>query len=534
MSRPVPPVRRSASITRRSTLKFGLGTAMAAMFGGPAFAQAAADGELDLQNFDYEALSAVMRRRAGEPYVEPQSELPQELLDLTYDQHRHVLFRRDHTLWLNDPVNFHVQPFYPGFIYRDTTRIFVGDGTHFKEQVYTPSDFEYLAPLDPSVFQNLSLPGVAGFRLNCPLNRPDIFDELVTFLGASYFRALGADTRYGLSARGLAINTATDEAEEFPRFTTYYIVQPQPGDNQIRLFAEMDSASLTGAFAFTLQPGEQTVIDVTARLYFRNEVQRLGVAPLTSMFLFGEHSRSERDDFRPEVHDSDGLMVVRASGERLWRPVRNPEKLALSYFREVSPKAFGLLQRDRDFSHYEDVEARYEMRPSLIIEPMSDWGSGAIELVEIPSDSEANDNIVAFWVPEEKPQAGSAFEFRYRMRWGLEVETVDQMARVRGSFAGAGGNPAVDSPPNFRRFAIDFVGGTIANLPKDAKLEPIIEVSDLGRLNHAGIDRLPDGGWRLAIEIERLESGPIEIRAKLSMLQRIVSETFLYQWTGSI
>ncbi|SKA07397.1 glucan biosynthesis protein [Consotaella salsifontis] len=518
-------------------MQLGLGAALATVWAGRALAQDSPQAPapaIDLQNFDFEALSSAMRAKAGQAYVEQPSQLPQVLLDLTYDEHRMVRFRPDHALWRDQPVSFQLQAFYPGSYFKDTARIFVGDGKVFQEQHFTGADFEYRAPLDPSTFQGIDLPGVAGFRLHYPLQRPDVFDELVTFLGASYFRALGSGTRYGLSARGLAINTATSDSEEFPRFTTFYIVRPKAGDNQIQIYAEMDSPSVTGAFAFTLVPGEQTIVDVTARLYFRAEVQRLGVAPLTSMFFFGEHDHGARDDFRPEVHDSDGLVIYRANGERLWRPVRNPAELALSHLAEVSPRGFGLIQRDRDFSHYEDLEARYDLRPSLMIEPLSDWGSGAIELVEIPSANEANDNIVAFWVPEDKPKAGSSYEFRYRMRWGLEVETFDRLAHVSDTFAGAGGN-AVDEPqPNFRRFAINFRGGTVANLPDGVAPEPIVEVSEKARVNHVALDRLPDGGWRLAIELERTESGPVEIRAKLSMMQRIVSETFLYQWTGSV
>ena len=487
-----------------------------------------------VDNFDFETFSKMMRARSQAPYVDTREPLPDALSKLSYDQYRAIRFRPDHALWLGDPVNFQLQAFYPGGMLHETTRIFIGDGSHFELKGFTGADFEYRTPLDPTAFQAIDLPGVAGFRLHYPLERPDVFDELITFLGASYFRALGTGNRYGLSARGLAINTATQSAEEFPRFSTFYIVKPTPGSSSIRLFAELDSPSLTGAYAFTIMPGPQTLIDVTARLYFRNAVERLGVAPLTSMFTFGENDRRDRDDFRPEVHDNDGLAIHRKGGERLWRPLRNPADLALSYFREASPTAFGLLQRDRDFSHYEDVESRFDLRPSLMIEPLGDWGNGMIELVEIPTRSETNDNIVAFWVPEVKPDAGSQFEFRYRMRWGQSAEAPDGLARVEGTFAGVGGNPADETAATSRRFAINFSSGTINNLPADAKLDAILEIPDNAKLIHSSLDRLPDGGWRLAMELEKTNSGPAELRAKLSMLQRIVSETWLYQWTGTV
>ncbi|RYE86397.1 MAG: glucan biosynthesis protein D, partial [Hyphomicrobiales bacterium] len=247
-----------------------------------------------IDNFDFESFSAMMRKRAETPYVENEAALPEALTNLTYDEHRAIRFRPDHALWQGDPLSFQLQAFYPGARVSDTTRIYLGDGKRFELKAFSGADFEYRAPLDPTIFQRITLPGVAGFRLHYPLQRPDYFDELVTFLGASYFRALGMGNRYGLSARGLAINTATQTAEEFPHFSAFYIVKPEPGVNTIQLYAELDSPSLTGAYAFTITPGPETLIDVTARLNFRNAVDRLGVAPLTSMFTFGENDRRNR------------------------------------------------------------------------------------------------------------------------------------------------------------------------------------------------------------------------------------------------
>jgi glucans biosynthesis protein len=545
-------VKQSPRLSRRAALKMSIaGIALAAGAGRDAFAQdpaplptppapppappaqAPSENASVVENFDFESFSAMMRRRSETPYADNRPPLPDVLANLTYDEHRAIRYRPDRALWRDEPVNFQLQAFSPGFLIKDTTRLFVGDGKRFELRNFTGADFEYRAPLDPSVFQTIGLPGIAGFRLHYPLERPDYFDELITFLGASYFRALGMGTRYGLSARGIAINTATGTPEEFPRFSSFYIVHPEPGSKTIRLFAELDSPSLTGAYAFTITPGQQTVMDVTARLYFRNAVDRLGVAPLTSMFTFGENDRRNRDDFRPEVHDSDGLSIQRRNGERLWRPLKNPGELALSYFQEVSPAAFGLVQRDRDFSHYEDVEARYDLRPSLLIEPLGDWGQGMVELVEIPTDSEANDNIVAFWVPERRPEAGSQYEFRYRMHWGLETEAADGQARVTSTLGGVGGNAAETEKTNTRRFAINFTGGTAANLPLGTTIESIIDLPPNAKLVDSHLDRLPDGGWRLSMEFEKLDAAPAELRAKLSMLQRIISETWLYQWTGT-
>ena len=543
-------MKNSSSASRRQALKVGLAATVAAILPCGARAQEAQPapvvpvpapptpvagnagqfGSPD-QPFTFDVLSTRMQAAAQRSYQAPDNDLPDVIGNLTYDQHRAIRFRPDHALWRTEPVEFHLQAFYPGWVFKDTTSIFIGRGGVYQRHNFAASDFEYRPPLDPTTFQGLNLDGVAGFRIHAPLERPDYFDELVTFLGASYFRALGMGSRYGLSARGLAINTATSDVEEFPRFTAFYVEEPQPGDHKIRLMAELHSTSLAGAYSFVITPGPQTVIDVVARLYMRNEVTRLGVAPLTSMFTFGENDRSGRDDFRPEVHDSDGLYILRASGEPLWRPLKNPQDLALSYFLETSPQAFGLLQRDRDFSHYQDTEARYELRPSLLIEPDGDWGAGTVELVEIPTDSEANDNIVAFWVPEDKPKAGAGVEYRYKMSWGLNSVPQGELATVGATLVGVGGNGADSSAAN-RRFALNFLGGTIANLPQDAQLEPLIDVPSNARLVNSSIDRLPDGGWRLSLEMEKLDSDPAELRVKLSMLQRVVSETWLYQWVG--
>ena len=543
-------MKNQSSASRRQALKVGLAATVAAIlpFGAraqdaqpapaaPVAAQPTSPpdnpgqfGSPD-QPFTFDVLSSRMQEAAKRPYQAPGNDLPDVIKKLTYDQHRAIRFRPDHALWRAEPVEFHLQAFYPGWVFKDTTSIFIGKGGVYQRHNFAASDFEYRPPLDPAKFQDLNLDGVAGFRIHAPLERPDYFDELVTFLGASYFRALGMGTRYGLSARGLAINTATSDVEEFPRFTAFYVDEPQPGDDKIHLMAELHSPSLAGAYSFVITPGPQTVIDVAARLYMRSEVTRLGIAPLTSMFTFGENDRAGRDDFRPEVHDSDGLFIRRSSGEHLWRPLKNPQDLSLSYFQETNPRAFGLLQRDRDFSHYEDTEAHYELRPSLLIEPVGDWGTGTIELVEIPTDSEANDNIVAFWVPEDKPKAGAGVEYRYRMSWGLTTVPPGEFAFVSGTYVGIGGN-AADSSATTRRFALNFDGGTIANLPQDAQVDPLIDVPSNARLVNSSLSRLPDGGWRLSLELEKLDSDPVELRVKLSMLQRVVSETWLYQWVG--
>ena len=266
--------------------------------------------------------------------------------------------------------------------------------------------------------------------MHCPLNTRRYYDELVSFLGASYFRALGRHLKYGLSARGLAIDTAVETGEEFPIFREFWIVRPKRKDKTVTVYALLDSPSAAGIYTFVITPGESTVMDVDARIFPRKEINKLGIAPLTSMYLFGENTKNKFDDHRPEVHDSDGLLVLNGNGEWLWRPLDNSEYLRISAFVDENPKGFGLLQRDRNAAHYLDFEAHYEQRPSVWVEPLDDWGKGWVELVEIPSVQEIHDNVVAYWVPKDKPTPGQELRYRYRLHWfgnRLPVEKIPEL-----------------------------------------------------------------------------------------------------------
>ena len=253
---------------------------------------------------------------------------------------------------------------------------------------------------------------VAGFKLIYPLNGPKL-DEIVSFLGASYFRPIGREQTYGASARGLAIDTATGRQEEFPAFRSFWLVKPEPDAHEFTVWALLDSPGASGAFSFRIRPGARTIVDATAILFMRHDLTLMGVAPLTSMFFTGK-TNPARNDFRPEVHDSDGLFIVSGIGERIWRPLSNPSALAVSSFLATNPRGFGLLQRERTFAQYQDTTANYHARPSLFVEPDGDWGDGEVRLVEIPTNSEYHDNVVAFWVPREPARRGQRLEYRYR------------------------------------------------------------------------------------------------------------------------
>src|SRR5208283_5674238 len=355
----------------------------------------------------------------------------------------------DRTWWRNEQLPFQLQFFHPGFVIDHTVQLHELTGRktrtiEFKRSLFNYDDLHLSGSIPDTM-------GFAGFRVLYDLNKPG--DELGAFLGASYFRFLCPKAVYGLSARGLAINTAEPGGEEFPVFEEFWVQKPAAEARDLVVFALLDSPSVAGAYRFVIQPGFETVVAVRAAIYRRTDVKVIGLAPLTSMFWHGENSRTTHGDFRPEVHDSDGLLVQRGSGEWLWRPLVNPDKLRVTSFADESPRGFGLLQRDRNFDHYQDLEAHYHSRPNVWVEPVGNWGVGAVRLVEIPTPDETSDNIVAFWVPANPLPANEAFEFEYRLRWYL-----DTGKRPPAGFVAASRLSDVQKQPGLTRFLVDFDG----------------------------------------------------------------------------
>ncbi|SDG36794.1 glucans biosynthesis protein [Celeribacter baekdonensis] len=483
------------------------------------------------QPFSFDWLDARMAQASQSDYQAPVA-APEVITDLDYDDYRKIQFNPTRARWRNEGVLFQVHAFHPGWLYKDTVTIHeVVDGMQ-TPMAFSTDDFLYYEDLAARVSPHVALPGVAGFRLNTPLNRADKFDELVAFVGASYFRALARDSSYGLSARGLAINTGLGGEEEFPRFTEFWLERPAAGQETVVFYAALESPSCTGAYRFVIRPGEETVIDVTAKLHFRRDVEQLGVAALTSMFLFDEKNSDAFDDYRPQVHDSNALMVVRRDGDVLWRPLNNPPRLASSYLSEPNLKSFGLIQRDRAFEDYQDAGAHYQDRPSVLIEPQGDWGPGAIRLVEIPSDLEGNDNIVSFWVPSEKPKAGEAREYAYRLRWGaLGTDRDGDRAWIVNTLAGHGGTSGVSGTKvSLRKFVIDFDGGLMAGLPADAEMEPVVTLSH-GKIQHIALSKIENTTrWRLVIDVDGGNERLVELVAHVAGFGRKLTETWIYQW----
>jgi glucans biosynthesis protein len=487
------------------------------------------------QPFGFEALSQLARERATTPYADPATPLPSALAALDYDGLRDIRFQPSRSLWRDTALPFETQFFHRGKYHPQPVRVneVLPDGS-VRRVPFQRADFDYgRNALDPQAWDDL---GFAGLRVHYPLNGERYKDELAVFLGASYFRALGAGQQYGLSARGLALDTVGGSGpEEFPRFSEFWLERPATGAVEVVVHALLDSPRATGAYRFAIRPGSQTVMNVRARVYLRpgvTPVATLGIAPLTSMFLFGEN-QPRAGDFRPEVHDSDGLMIATAAGEWLWRPLHNPKGGVLTNsFAMDGLRGFGLMQRDRSFASYEDVEARYERRPSAWVRPLGDWGPGRVELVQLPTPDETHDNIVAYWVPARLPAAGEAFEFAYELAWqGDEAQRPPGGWTVQ-SRRGFGYVQDAASVAGQTKYLVDFTGPALAALPPEAPVRAVASADANGRIEEQNAYFNPaTRTWRLALRVRRIDpTRPVELRAFLQHGNDNLSET----WTNII
>jgi glucans biosynthesis protein len=520
-------------VTRRRAIIGLLSTVAATALVAPMSALAQnVSGAPEQTPFDFDLLSAQMRAAALEP-PKPVEAIEGFLTEFSYDDYQRVRFDRTRTRWADAEYEpFQLNAFHPGWLFNEPVHLYeVVDGMA-TPMGFSTADFDY-SDVKAEIPANFEMPGVAGFRLMTPLNRADHHDELVAFLGASYFRALGRDNLYGLSARGLAVNTGMPDGEEFPRFTDFWLERPTADSDSAVVYAALASASVTGAFRFVITPGQTTVMEVTARIFMRENVQQIGIAPLTSMFLFGGADPGSFYDFRPAVHDSDHLVLNTRNGDTFVRPLTNPDHLGHSYLTAQNPVSFGLIQRQRDFDQYLDAQAHYERRPSLMVEPIGDWGQGSVRLMEIPSKLEGNDNIVAYWVPETLPMQGESLEMSYRLLWGMSPngDRSTDRARIVRTRIGEGGVAGVEEKTDRLKFVVDFEGGALSNLPDDADITPQVSVLR-GELAQAILARVEGTDlWRLVIEAvpEDFETS-MELQAAISGYGHVLSETWLYQW----
>lgn len=478
--------------------------------------------------FDFETVVAEAEARAASPFVETRARVAPFWRDLSYDQHRMIRFRPDQALWRDDRL-FSLQFFHAGLFFDHPVTISLVDHGQVSPLRFQSERFDY-GGLD--VPEDVEQPdGYAGFRVHFPINRTDWADEFAVFLGASYFRLIGRDQAYGLSARGLAVDTVAPTAEEFPNFTDFWIEVPAPDATELTIMALLDGSSVAGAYRFRLRPGGRTVCDVEAALFARRQA-RFGVAPLTSMFMKGEMSDDHFDDFRPEIHDSDGLSVLTANDEWLWRPLTNRRAVQTTSFMDRDVQGFGLFQRDRSFFSYQDLEARYDRRPSLWVEPLRPFGPGRVELVEIPTDREIEDNIVAYWVPDAPLGAGDRLDVSYRLSAIGDDSAVPPIGRVISNRVGTDRRPGIEAeiPLDGRLFVVDFAGGELASIGAEQPVEAVVEAST-GRLaNVTAVRNEPIRGWRVFFDLIPDGDSPCELRCRLALGVRPITETWSLLW----
>ena len=516
---------------RRSLLKLGLALTTGLPFKLTADSErSAAKTPTTTKNgepFSYGWLKEYARELSRQGYRAPRDPLPARLKALDWDQYQQIRYRPDQALWRNRDSTFQVQFFHLGLFFLEPVQFYELANGRARPIGFDPQNFDYgdntgLADLSPDL-------GYAGFRLQF---HQDFERDVAAFLGASYFRAVGESRQYGLSARGFAVDTGLPRAEEFPRFRSFWLQRPEPGDLHLTVYALLDSPSLTGAYRFVIHPGRNLDMAVSASVFPRKTLTRFGVAPLTSMYQTGENDRRMATDWRPEIHDSDGLAIWNGHGERLWRPLTNPENLQVSHFVDHAPKGFGLLQRDRNFNHYQDDGVFYERRPSLWVKPEGDWGEGAVMLVEIPTGDETFDNIVAFWNPETPWRPGNEYPVAYRLTWGENMPDQNrELGTVRATRTGVGG--VVGQPRTYfsRRFAVDFSGGTLAMLDGETGVEAEVTASR-GRVELVSARPLHAiNGFRAMFDLVPDDSAdPIELRLYLKHGRQALTETWLYQY----
>jgi len=496
-------------------------------------ASPAATGTGPAKAFDYAWLKGQARFLANNSFQASKDILPPTIGILSYDQYQSLRFRSDRSLWGDAGLSFRLQFFHVGRGFAQAVHLFEVIEGQAREILYDPSMFEFdKAGIDPAVMRDHA--GFAGFRVQFVT---DWKADIAAFLGAAYFRAVGGDTRqYGLSARALAVDTAFPRPEEFPHFTAFWFERPAKGQGSMTLHALMDSPSIAGALRFQIAPGGTQIMDIDSALYPRKPIERLGVAPLTSMFFYAKNDRRAVNDWRPEIHDSDGLSMWTGAGEWIWRPLTNPAQNHLNSFFDENPRGFGLLQRDRNWDHYQDDGVYYDRRPSLWVEPKSGgrggWGKGAVQLFEIPTADETFDNIVAFWNPAEKTKAGQEMLFSYRLYWGTRMPYASPLAQTIATRTGIGGTVGQKRQYYSWHFAVDFAGGELAALAKDANVEAVIGTSK-GTTEHVTAHYIEEiRGYRALFDVRPPEESNdvIDLRLYLRIDGRPLTETWIYQW----
>lgn len=482
--------------------------------------------------FDFNDVAKRARLLAQKPYQKIEEKLPPALQNLDPQKYRNIRMKPELVLWHAAKLPFEVELLPPGEVFTAPVKINEVSSEGVRELRFDSELFDYGdSGVDPRALAQARL-GFSGLRIRNSNGKA--IDDVLQFQGASYMRGyVRGNTRgqlNGTFARGLALDTALNSGEKFPQFIEFWLERPSPNDRELGIYGLLDSPDMTGAYRFVLRPGSDTVVDVKAQLYLRRQPNKLGIAPLTGMFFFGENQQHPADDYRPEVHGADGLSLQNGDGEWIWRPLSNPKRLLVTAFSLNDPTGFGLVQRDREFSSYEDLGMRYDLRPSVWVEPKGKWGEGHLELVQIPSPNEWNDNIVAFWTPEDPEQEklkGHPLLFEYRLSWFRDGHRPPH-AWVSQTRLGHGYRNRPEN--NSVGLVIDFEGPALKGVDASSPIEAVASCDANGKiLSTRSYYNEASGGWRLELQVLRNDPiKPVEMRAYLRKNKTTLSETWSY------
>ncbi len=512
---------------RRNFIKLAGSLSLASILPGAVMAQAngaAANTKTNETAFSEQWLFTQAQNLARAPFEPPKLQLPAELADLNSHQYDQIRYRPDAGLWKEQPGIFQLQFFHTGFQYKVPVEVQTVEGGVARPFGYTPSLFDFGAPVQPPPPDSRA--GFSGFSALAPIHDAQTMSDFLVFRGASYFRAIAAAQTYGVLARGICINTAQAAGEEFPVFRAFWVQKPAQDERQLTIYALLDGPSLTGVYKFRAEPGRSTVMEVECTLFPRKPLTHVGIAPLTSMYFYGSADATRLDDYRPNVHNSDGLLLCTGGGEWIWRPLTNPERLQYTVFSDRAPKGFGLLQRERDFRAYEDIDARFGDRPSLWVEPLTDWGEGAVDLIELPTRSEIYDNIVAFWRPKTPLAETASHRFRYKLHWCWEPPLRSTKFYVQQTRVGAA------PEREYRQFMIDFVSGGSCNGCNVPPFTADVRAGDGDVKDVTVLDNKATGGRRVCFKFRPGGAEQTDLRCELKQNGQTVSEVWIYRWSA--
>ena len=517
---------------RRGFVATAAASALVPAFGRAASAQTAGDTHLifgPAEPFSFDRLSEMARERAQSAYVPPSQPDPAIVQKIDYDAYGRIRFKPEYALYADGPGVYPITFKLVGQFFTKSVRMYAVENGEAREIIYSPDYFampaDHIArqlPPEPSAF--------AGFWIEESKGGDWTKQEpWVTFLGAAYWRAKGELGQVGMSSRAVAIGTGDPQPEEFPDFVAHWFEPALAEDQPVVVHSLMEGPSIVGAFRFKMFRTAGVVIEVENRLFMRKSLPSLGIAPLTSMYWYSEYDKRWQADWRPEVHDSDGLAMWTGAGERIWRPLANPPRITTSLFIDHDPRGFGLMQRDRDFGHYLDG-VRYEARPSTWVEPLGAWGAGSVHIVELPTDDEIYDNVNAFWVPDASTAAGAELSFAYRQHWlAGNPYPPSELALTYSTRIGRGGEPGTKRPPGFKKIVVEFAGGPLENLAEGTKVEALVSASH-GALGRIFAEPVPHTKrWRAVFDIQETDQEPIDLRLYLKAGERTLTETWLFQ-----